>query len=197
MLPPGKYLEVPHKACSQVLRGRVRGGVGNHHGLHVLDLPEPGLVVFQLQLQLFHFQTLPFQLQIVQGGVKAHEKVALFHLVSLGNQDLRNSLGLGEEHGLDPVRGNGAVAFLIVPPEFRHAHIVKGIDRNGITAAPGNTENDPHHDGCRQHHCRKGNDPFLCLTAQLLHGCLLPLSAARRPEYDRSCWRWPRSPARG
>ena len=196
MLRPGKHLVVALKSLSQILTGRIRR-VGNYHGFHVFDFLQSGLVVFQLELQFFHFQPLPLQLQVVQGGVKAHEKITLLHRIPLGNQDPGDLLGFGKEYGLNPVRGHGAVAFLGVPPEFRHAHIVKGKDRHRVPALAGQAEDNAHHNGHRQHHCHSGNEQLPCLTAQLLHGRLLPRYAARRPEYDRSCWRWPRFPAHG
>ncbi len=41
------------------------------HGLHVPDFVQVRVQGVQLELLLFHFQTLPFQLKVRQGGVKA------------------------------------------------------------------------------------------------------------------------------
>ena len=120
-------------------------------GLGMLSL----LLFFQLQLQLLYAQPLLFQGQIRQGRVKGQQRIALFHRVALLDEDLRHRLGGGEVHGLDPVRGHGAVAFLAVAPIIRHADIHKVIDADRVRipvaviipqAAP-----DGHHQHGRHH----------------------------------------------
>ena len=105
---------------------RIITGSRNHHGLHIADLPQFIFRVFQLQLQLFHIQPLAFQGKVRQRSIKGHQQIAFFYYISLCHQNFRNCLGIRHKDRLDSVGGDGAIAFLIVPPIFCHTNIGKG-----------------------------------------------------------------------
>ena len=164
-------------------------------GLQGVDPRQLLFGILQLQLLLLHLQPLALQRNLRQGGVKAHKKVALFHGVSLLHQNLRDLLGVRQEHRLDIVRGDGAVALPGVAPVFRHAHIDKGIDLHRVGFHIGKVIPDAqpqsHSPGANG---RNQNGNFFLFS----HRCRLPPGfSARHPGCGRSHWRIWRCPAHG
>ena len=193
-----------YQLLSQIrLSGFFRGllvFIGGHQIAHIDELV---FRILQVQLGFFHSQTLLFHRQIVQGGVEGQEFVALFHGVALFYQNFRNDLGVGEEHGLNFVGGNGAVAFLIVAPVFCHAQVFKGVHAHGLTAG-GGCQHQTCHGGNRQNAGGDADDQLLFAPGQSglgefnLHERHLPPElSVRRPECGRSCPRIRRWPVRG
>ena len=159
------------------------------HRLQLIDAGQFLLGFLDLQFGLLHVQPLALQLQLRQGGVVGHEHVALFHLVPLLYQHLGDGLGVGQEHGLDPIGGDRAVALLIVAPEFRHTHHGEGIHPHRLSPAP-KAKEQPGGNRCGSSARADGNDSFFRLARQFpikLFHRVPPESAARRPECGRFC----------
>ena len=166
----------------------------DHHGFHAVDLFQFLLGFLQLQLQLFHCQTLALQLQVGQCGVKGHEQVTLVHRISRLHQDFRHRLGVRQKHRLDLIGSHRAMTFLGVAPVFRHADKLEGIHVHRLRIVMPHVI--PDAAACRHgnHRCHSGEEPFLsCLWALFSvksHGhppLRRPLSGVLRPEYGRSC----------
>ena len=167
---------------------------GRAHGSHPADFLQLLVGFLQVQLKLLNFQILPLQFQLGQGGVEAHQQIALLHLLAFLHQDFGHGLGVAEVDGLNFIGGHGAVALPAVSPVLGHAHIVKGKDLHRLHIAllqiPPAEEAAGSH-GC---HCRQGDDDLF----KLFHWARPLLSpAARRPECDRFCPHRPQWQARG
>ena len=89
----------PIGLCQLMAQIRCRGGKVRQlrHGLHGPHANDGFQVVLgfqQLQLQFFHFQPFPFQIQAGQGGVKGHHGVPFFHRIPFLHQNFRHRLGV-------------------------------------------------------------------------------------------------------
>ena len=183
-----------------LLTGRLGDDFGNAHGRHVPKLrqtPDSGV---QIQLLFLHRQTLAFQLQLGQGGVEAHQNVPLLHAVSLLHPNLCYNLGVGEEDGLNPVGGDGAVGLLGISPELGHADVLKAV--NGNRLAPDTADQkEPCPEGNAQQDGNARNQKAfgfsLLRRGVKSHGCLPPPRGAHHPECGRACGRSLQWPARG
>ena len=156
---------------------------GRHpHGNHPFDSLQLLVGVIQIQLELLDLQILSLQLQLGQGGIKAQEHIALFHLLVLFHQDLRYGLGVGEVHRLYLVRGHRAITLLGIAPILGHTHIVEFIHLHRLDVVLPQIPPAKKATGTHRRHNRQGDDDLLKLfhwSAPLLS------SAARRPECDR------------
>ena len=146
---------IPQDEAQIGILGRGVIGSGNLHGLHAVDVCQLPLGISQLELFLFHIQPLFFHLQVRQGGIKGHEKIALFHPIPFLDQNFGHGLGVGDEHGLNFIRGHGAAAFLGVAPVFRHAHKGEGVDIHRIRPGVSHLVPDAAANG---HRCHTGGD---------------------------------------
>ncbi len=177
---------VPVSEHNRRRRGGLGGGLrgGNAHGSHPADSLGLLIGLLQIHFQLLNLQILPFQLQLGQGGIKAHKQVALFYRLPLLHQDFGDSLGVAEVDGLNIVCGDGAVALLGVAPVLGHTHIFKGKNLHRLRIVlpqiipakkAANTKRG-------NHSC--DDDYFFRILHWTEH---LPWSTVRRPEYDTFC----------
>ena len=191
IIPLGKHL-IGRYGWLGRLRLRLCGG--RSHGNHPADALQFLLGFLQIHLVFLDCQLLPLHLQLRQGGIEAHEQIALFHLLVFFHQDFRNRLGVGQVDGLNPVGGDGAVALPAVPPILGHAHIAKGVHLDGGHMAVRIISPSEEAAGAHRRSRSNGNQRFF----KLVHGLLPPrFPAADRPGCGKSCQRTGQWPARG
>ena len=154
----------------------------NPHRSHPADSLGLLVGILQIHFQLLNLQFFPFQLQLGQSGVKAHEQVALFYRLPLLHQDFGNSLGVAEVDGLDIVRRDRAVTLLGVAPILGHTHIIKGKHLHRLhIVLPQICPSNQAANANSANYSNSDDDFFKFLHwTQHLHW-----SAVRRPEYDK------------
>ena len=182
-------------AIIRALHRKVNFHIHAFHGFQLIDPGQFLLGLPNLQVGLLHVQPLALQLQLRQGGVVGHEDVTLFDLVPFLYLHLGDGLGVGQEHRLNPVGGDGAVALLIVAPELRHAHHGEGVHPHRLSPAP-EAEDHAAEDGRGSDPRSDGNHGLFRLDAKLFHP-VPPGFSARRPEFGRFCPRRRRWRVRG
>ena len=156
-------------------------------GFQVVALFLQRLLVLRLlqQLQLVFHDLQVLRLPVIvdlgalygglcQGGVIAHQRVALFDLVALLDPDLCDRLALGDINFLQLVGGHHAAGVGVVAPVVGHGEIAHGVHVHvAPLGVPGDGQSAPHRaaDGNGTHH---GDDGLFHL---LVHGRLLAIGA--------------------
>ena len=90
--------------------GRRRlGGRRRNVGLQAVDPRKLVLRVFEVQFRLLHADALALELDLGQRGVVAQQRIALFHLVALADEEFRDGLRAAHVDGLQVFRRHSAV----------------------------------------------------------------------------------------